>query len=280
MKHSALTRPVRSCWLLLLLVATNCMPAAPAAAPPPAPPFQPNFTYKVPSSGTKTDVTLGILEPQFGEDANLYQKQGDPTVKKMISALRDSLGELLIAKGLKTTGPFTSLNDMTFPDKKAADLVLYPEVNFSAEVVFSNPHAAPAVEKKNGGTLFELPSIGKKTEEATPAATPGAPAAQICDAKLTVTGKMKLVVVEPTTGAKMMNKPVEVGTADQSFASQPCPIVGAKPAFSRELQEAWDKAHEVLFQSSMKSFDAYVNVEELQKYKADAQELRDKKVYN
>ncbi len=279
MKHTALARLVNSCALLLPLIAIDCMPPAPAAAtPPPAPPFQPNFTYKVPPSGTKSDVTLGILNPQFGENASLYQKKGDPTVTKMFSALGDSVGELLVAKGLKTTGPYASLNDMTFPEKKAADLVLYPQINFSAEVVFSNPHAAPAPEKKEG-SLFELP-FGTKKEEPKSAAAPAPLGPQICDAKLTVSGSVTLVVAEPTTGAKMMNKVLKVDTADQSFASQACPALGSRPEFSREVQEAWDKAHEVLFQSSMKAFDSYVNVDELQSFKVQAKELRDKKIYN
>ena len=278
MNHNARLRLVSRCALLLPLSAIACMPQTAAEAPAVAPPFQPNFTYKVPSAGSKTDVTLGVLNPQFGEDANLYQKQGDSTAKKMLSSLGDSVGELLVAKGLKTTGPFPSLNDMTFPEKKAADLVLYPQINFTAEIVYSNPHAAPEAEKKSSGKLFELPLLGKKEPEKT-AAAPGAPGPQICDAKLTVSGSVTLVVAEPTTGAKMMNKVLKVDAADQSFASQACPIVGSKPQWGRELQEAWDKAHEVLFQSSMKAFDSYVNAEELQSFKSQAQELRDKKVY-
>lgn len=278
MAHHANVRHLIGCALLPLL-AVACMPQAAAEAPAATPPYQPNFTYKVPAAPTKTDVTLGILNPQFSTDADLYQKQGDATVKKMLSSLGDSVGELLVAKGLKTTGPFPSLNDMTFPEKKAADLVLYPQINYSAELHYSNAHAAPAAAKP-AGKLFELPLIGTKKEADQPAAGQAAPGPQVCDVKLTVSGSVSLVVAEPTTGAKMMNKLLKVDSADQSFTSQPCEIAGTKPQLTRELQEAWDKAHEAIFQSSMKAFDSYVNTEELQTFKTQAQELRDKKVYN
>jgi hypothetical protein len=50
-------------------------------------------------------------------------------------------------------------------------------------------------------------------------------------------------------------------------------------ARAADRRVAWARAHETVYQQSMKAFDDYVNGEEFQRLKRESQELRDKKKY-
>jgi hypothetical protein len=88
------------------------------------PDYQGNFGYKAASSGQKLEVSIGVVNPQFSANSLAYKTRGenDPVFKQLVSSLGATFNEVLIAKGFNTKGPFASLNDMTFPDKKGSDL--------------------------------------------------------------------------------------------------------------------------------------------------------------
>ena len=121
--------------MLCALPWAACTPPAEQKAPetpaaPPAPTlYDPNFSYTANGTGKKLDVTVGVVNPQFTNSTSLYRTaySDNNVVKEMMSAMGASFNEILIAKGFNTKGPFISLNDMTFPEKKGSDLLLYPE---------------------------------------------------------------------------------------------------------------------------------------------------------
>jgi hypothetical protein len=266
---------------ILMVPWAACTQPPPAAAPPPAPPpYQPNFSYKAPAADKKLDVTIGVVNPQFASSASSPDRRGylgDTVVKGMLSAMSATFNEVLIAKGFNTKGPFTSLNDMTFPDKKGSDLLLYPEFDYDVTVkVTGEPHAAAgAAAPGDKGSMF---GGLLKTNDAKPAGA--APVPQVCDLSLVTTGNVLFIAQEPLSGESFMKKRLDLSSSAQTFKDQECSLV-SKPSdqWPQDLKDAWGKAHEAVYQNSMKAFDNYVNGEEFQVFKKQAQEVRDKKSY-
>ena len=266
---------------ILMVPWAACTPPPPAAAPPPPPPaYQPNFSFKVTPADKKLDVTIGVVNPQFANAANSPDRKdylGDTVVKGMLSAMSATFNEVLIAKGFNTKGPFTSLNDMTFPDKKGSDLLLYPEFDYDATLkVTGQPHAAAsAAAPADKGTMFG--GILKQDDKkgAGPAAVP-----QVCDFNLNVTGNVLFIAQEPLSGERFMNKRLDLSASAQTFKDQDCSLA-SKPSdqWPQDIKDAWGKAHEAVYQNSMKAFDNYVNGEEFQQFKVQSQEVRAKKSY-
>lgn len=270
----------------LLSLTAACMPPAQQAAPeapPPAPQaYQPNFKFKPVTAADKVDVTVGVIEPVYSttralEYHKLYEK--DKTLKDMLSALNASFAEILVAKGFNTKGPFISLNEMTFPDKKGSDLLFYPEFDFQVAVETTNRRpAADAAKPKaeDDGGLFG--GLIKVSEAKPNAAAPAAPVPMTCDGTVAVSGNIVFIVQEPLSGERMWVKRLDVSGASQSFPVKDC---NAQPGDvrPREVEDAWAKAHEIVYQTSMAALDKYINGEEFQQFKRQAQELRDKKAY-
>jgi hypothetical protein len=250
-----------------------------AGAPPPAavvPPYEPNFAYAAPSSAQKTDITLGLVRPQFKDSSAMYHQKyrDDDTVKAMLRSMDASIGEILVAKGFKTTGPFDSVNEMTFPEKKTADLLFYPEFDFTIEVKRVNPHPAPA--KSTG---FNIPLFGSSAPKKD--VDPTHPAL-VCDAVIEAVGDVNFVAAEPETDQKMLNKKLDVTSAKQTIPDQEgdfCTNSDDPSQWPIKVKNAWNLAHELVFQSSMKALNDYVNVDEMQSFKASIKEVRDKKSY-
>lgn len=263
----------------LAIATTACMPApqqAPAEAPPPPPPpYQANWTYTASPAAEKLDVTLGIVAPQFSSGSELYQQANrtDATVQAMLTAMNATFGEVLSAKGFSITGPFDSFDEMTFPDKQGSDLVLIPTFDFQVSVETRNVRSKPVDSPNGGPTTRLIPTVltTSSGQEAPP------PAVQVCDAVVSVQGLIKFVAMEPLSQQSMWIKKIELQQADQTFAGQEGEACdGTREHWSRDVQDAWVKAHETVFQSGMKMFDTYVNGEEFKRFKAQAAEAREK----
>ena len=99
-----------------------------------------------------------------------------------------------------------------------------------------------------------------------------------CDGTVAVIGNIVFIVQEPLSGERMWVKRLDVSGASQSFPVKNC---SAQPGEERprEVEDAWAKAHEIVYQTSMSALDKYINGEEFQQFKRQAQELRDKKSY-
>jgi len=78
-------------------------------------------------------VTMAIVSPSFAEQ-NEFTLKHDPLAKGFTKSLEADLDKVLIAKGMTVTGPYESLDMMTYPDKKNADLSLTPDVVLNANI--------------------------------------------------------------------------------------------------------------------------------------------------
>lgn len=103
--------------------------------PPPPPPL--TLHWDPPSAVTAAgDVTVAIVDAQMGRDQ--LGTYGDAAYfSSFAQSLDTDTQRLLIAKGLRVTGPFHSFDGMTFPEKKAADLAFVPRIHL--EIAESYP---------------------------------------------------------------------------------------------------------------------------------------------
>jgi len=85
------------------------------------------YAYEPPEKAVgSVKVTMAIVNPYFSEKlaGGIYGKVARGFSKSMAI----DLDKIIVAKGMTVTGPFESLDMMTYPDKKNADLTLTPEI--------------------------------------------------------------------------------------------------------------------------------------------------------
>ena len=259
--HPTSPRSVATTLVLLvsasLLITAGCATAKPAA--PPTPPYQPSYRYSLPPSPKdRVDVTVGLVAPQFTGAGEAYWEQSkrdhDTFVIRMRQSLTSSLEELLSSKGFTVAGPYDDIDSMTFPEKKGADLVLYPLMNIDSGYTVGNVRVERDVDL--------LGNVSATT---------------ICDVSFAPSGAVQFVAAEPLSGEKMWIKKVDITQPIRSFRGTG--KVCQKQGVTQDIRNAWGQAHEALFQTIMKNIDRYVNTEEFVMLKQQARELRDKKAY-
>lgn len=223
------------------------------------PPYQPSYSFSSSSSkpGQKVDVSIGLIAPQFtGDGVDWWRDaKSNDEPKSMIRALRSSFGELLISKGFTTSGPFNSLSDMTFPEKKGANLVMFPQIDISETYRPEN------VRKERRHNVLT-----------------GTQEVSVCNIVMQFSGSVQLVVLEPITEQKMWVKRIEVSTEKKNFPGEGNQICSGQ-ATTREIKNQYLKSLENIYMQVMKNLDRYVNAEEFNMLKAQAVELREKKSY-
>jgi hypothetical protein len=248
--------------IVALALLEACMAAAPAAPEKPA--YQPNFRYAVADSGRKIDVTLGIIAPQYSGDGIEWWKRNktDEISAALARSLRTSFTELFTAKGFNATGPFDSVDEMTFPEKKGCDFVLYPDFDVDIAMLTSGGMEAPQPKKE-----IKLFSLGSSQPTSS------------CTAKIVMSGTIQLTVKEPLSGEKIWIKKVDISQPDRllEFADTDCIVADGT---LRGARDAWAKANEDVYQNVMKSLDRYVSAELFKDFQKQSQELRIKKVYS
>lgn len=248
---------------------------------PPVAPYQPNFAYKADPSGKKLDVTIGIIGAQWSSAAALYREnyKDDEVLRGMLSGMTATFNEVLLAKGFNTKGPFVSLNEMTFPEKKGSDLLLYPEFDFQIQLRIENARNLQQGKGGSGGGSSGGGGSGIAGLVNLMAGSTDPTANQMCDAVVTVSGNLLFVAQEPLSGERMWIKRLDVTKGKQVFADQRGAMCSDIRQLNQEMKNAWAKAHELVYQSSMKAFDDYVNGEEFQMLKKQSLELRQRKAY-
>lgn len=116
----------------------------PPPVPPPAPKFLPasawgdryTYRYDPPSQKKAASVpaTIIVVNPYYKEtDSTL----ANPTYSKVAKGFSSSMGvdtdKVLIAKGMTSKGPFSTEDEITYSDKKVADLAIVPKVFLTAD---------------------------------------------------------------------------------------------------------------------------------------------------
>jgi neuraminyllactose-binding hemagglutinin len=106
-----------------------------------------NLNYEVGSKSKNTGKTIAIVSPSFkaiqdGRSAVSTRNYGTSEnvvdfnsmlynnyKRRLVSAMSDGFNEIVISKGFKITGPFSSFDDITYTDKKSTYLAFIPDLD-------------------------------------------------------------------------------------------------------------------------------------------------------
>ena len=165
--------------------------------------------------------------------------------------LRDSVGRSLLqyftSSSFTVSGPFKSVDDMTFPEKKQADLLLTVEFG----VLTDQPRFV--AHRDSNRALLAVTSEGD----------------------CSVRGTIMFVLWEPLSMQRMWAKTVDVQATTFS-----CTIRAANgDDYNVQLMNGFQKAYEVIFRDTMTSAERYFDPEEVALVKRQSLELRANKVY-
>lgn len=91
--------------------------------------------------------TICVVRPDFARESSVSAQTYKHFAAGFSASLGADLDKLLVAKGANVIGPYATYDDITYPDKKAADLALTPVVFLST----SEPlWGAPALVGRGG----------------------------------------------------------------------------------------------------------------------------------
>ncbi|MFZ5479031.1 MAG: hypothetical protein ACOZNI_19830 [Myxococcota bacterium] len=226
--------------------------------------YQPAYSYTPPSSTEGQGIGIAIVAPHLGQAAtsNLlaqYQKLGvapppdyltriDPGYRAFMDAVGRSLLQYFTASGFTVSGPFRSIDDMTFPEKKQADLVLTIDVNVTTD--------QPKFWVNRSAIDGSVASVESK----------GA-----CSSG----GTIDFVLWEPLSAQRMWAKSVEVPRTEAD-----CTIKsGSGEAYDALIRNAFAQLSEEAFTTTMTTATRYFAPEEVALVAKQSRELREKKVY-
>ena len=163
------------CLCFFLFSVSACVTTPP---PPPEDPIETlnySFNFTPPEkSKEKHNITIGIVSPHWEKGAFDYstyfsvkanerlmkpdmQATKGPIsqelfeiIKEFDKAVENEFEAMMINRGFNTLGPFEKIDDMTYPQKQACDLVLYPEFSLK---INGQPELVEVQEMKGTATL-------------------------------------------------------------------------------------------------------------------------------
>lgn len=249
---------------ITLFAITACDP--PATNAPPAVPYTPRFAYPLQEQPAtdKLPITLAIVQPARAAGAlmgismaglippgiPMPQGLGGTDTSDLESAFARALAadvqKLLVNRGFSISGPFADLNDMTFPQKKQADVALVPSIAIQV--------SAPKLDQtwKDGRAQGYMAS-----------------------GDCTVAGQIEFRLIEPLSGQVVWLKRVDVPPMRQPCSAEdqrPEPVTTvARNGVARLLESTYPVV--------MQKVAIYFVREEIEMVKKQSAELREKKVY-
>lgn len=229
------------------------------------------YSYDLPSTAVvkppgSVPVTVAVVNPSYREEQSalgteLYGKVG----KGLSASMGTDLDKILIAKGVTTTGPFPSLDEITYSEKKGATLTLAPKVFVTTEIKYTNED-----HQVQGAARLER------------------------NFTMSVTGWVTFIMQEPLSGQKMWIKKLELeavqkeGVVDWEGVPQYSPggcggtqVIGYQPGnivYDGRV-DALASALQEMYPVIMSQFQKYIDTDEMIELKEKVQEIRSLKVY-
>lgn len=99
------------------------------------------FSYDPPSTAPPTSVkiTLAVVAPNYPDGDQYLSRNYKKVSQGWAKSFATDLDKIIVAKGMTVTGNFDSLDLMTYPDKKNANLSLTPEFVVTQETHKGHP---------------------------------------------------------------------------------------------------------------------------------------------
>jgi hypothetical protein len=240
-----------------------------------------SFSYETKGqakSAASVAVTIAVVNPAYKvEDSILatdtYRKIG----KGLSASMGTDLDKVLIFKGVTTTGPFPSLDEITYSQKKDAALTLAPQVFITMEIKNDGP------PRQIGNQMAYQQRGGY-----------GAPSRTDQNFVMSITGWISFIMQEPLSGEKMWIKKLELepvtvtGTicteSIPQFRQDECgtPIVSGYTTGKTLYDgrpDAMASALKKIYPVVMSQFEKYIDTDELAHLKEKGKEIRAAKVY-
>jgi hypothetical protein len=259
-------------WLGIL---PSCAGPANSGAPLPRSTWGEKYAYSYDLSRTELKapgsipVNVAVVNPYYKDAESVLTHELFSSVGKGFStSMGNDLDKILIAKGMTTTGPFPSLDEITYSEKKNAALTLAPKVFISADI-------------KYAGELHPVArDVGVTMER---------------EFTMNITGWISFIMQEPLSGEKMWIKKleldpvkvegVEIYEANAQYRADGCggqALVGYNPTAKKLYigqTEAMASALKKMYPVILSMFEKYLDSDELVQLKAKGQEIRALKVY-
>ena len=234
-----------------ILFLSGCVTLSPV--PPLSPP---QFSFEMPSEGIKkSDIVVGIVAPSYNPEILMFPvmlNKDKEIIKNIVETFTRSIStdfeKILIAKGFKIIGPFPNLNEMTYPERKGCNLVILPQIfittNYSSQGI--------------GSQFF-------------PAGT----------GTITLSGFMKIEIIEPLSYEKMWIKKINFESVleDYQFSYYYSPSDNMNHVQIDTRPHALQRALERSYPKTMDTVLKYLNFEEIDGLRKEAEKLREKKRY-
>ncbi|MFH1725597.1 MAG: hypothetical protein ABII00_13390 [Elusimicrobiota bacterium] len=132
-------------WGALLVMLASCAPRVYLETMPPgSSPWGGKYamTYNPPEMPTaeRVPVTVAVVNPAYKGQELSESSLADPLYSKVGKGFSASMGndldKILIAKGVTTTGPFASRDEITYNEKKGASVILAPHVLLTSQIKY------------------------------------------------------------------------------------------------------------------------------------------------
>lgn len=250
--------------LVIVLPLLAALPLGCATLPPPAEPVARAFFYTPPEQAKQLfPVTIALVRPRYENPTERMVAQivgsdswARETGGAFVNSLKTDLEKLLITKGFKVTGPYDSLDVMTFPEKKGANLTLTPIVEIRAD-----DHVTSHKPAFTGEIIV----------------TPGT-----VEGVFAVGGWVAFVMLEPLSGEKMWMKRIELEPVQERYSftyTAPRGRGQVTRFYGDTRQQAFTRALNQIYPAVMQKAWTYFDSEEVLHVKQQAEEVRQLKRY-
>jgi len=230
--------------------------------------FSYNLKYTKMAPPGSVPITIAVVNPFYREeDSSLASKVFTKVGRGFSASMGADLDKILIAKGVTTTGPFLSLDEVTFSQKKDAALMLAPRLFVTTEIKYTE--ARP--NRRNVGTTMER------------------------NFSMSVTGWISFNMQEPLSGEKMWIKRleldpvvvngVEISEAIPQYRSDGCggSVLTGYRTTDKVLYtgqaDAMAEALKQMYPVILSQFEKYLDTDEMIQLRDKAKEIREHKVY-
>lgn len=223
--------------------------------------FVPNYDFVIPKDFTSepTDITIGIINPRFLTQEDWVKVS--PFTEFKNSMIND-FQEMIVARGYRIKGPFSTYDEMTYGDKKSCDMIIVPEIDVNIQVVNL---------KKKKKTRFKDSSKNRKRYRYT--------------GQINLSGKVTITMVESLTKEKVWVKSIQLeNKLSDNFRFYKKFGVKEKVPNTVSLEDqpvknAFGPVTNELYQEAMKTMFTYLEPEEMLQVKILTDELKSKKVF-
>lgn len=285
--------------LFSILVLSGCITTTTTKVlyPESLPPLMYSFDYTPAEKLPYSDITIAIVNPIYEkkEIKNCDSKEVEKIVEDYLAALKNDFEEVVIDKGYKITGPFNTLQDMTYGEREKSILALEPKVFLS--VTFND-------EKKEiySEAPKKFPTHDKIQTQKVTAFADGYEKVIKISGTLVATVSISFALWEPLTREKMLIRQISIPIGESinyhyfistiwkgyrtieeillgGWVVAP-EVIESKPIEEADYRpRALAKALESIYTQQLEQFSRYFDPKEIAQVKLDAEKVRKLKRY-